>query len=136
MRRGKLSNTFTRRIKRDDYILEAVVTKTREGLTVYLGGGDKPHVGTVVISQPRESLSQDQSMSCTTSVFNLVGHKDDGAARPLAEFLCRELQEVTVVTAGIHLDGASAEQIEDVLVHARKLGGIILRALRRNLLLE
>lgn len=72
------------KIKDGKYSLQAVITKTNGGLSVYLGGGDEPHIGTVAISQPRLSQKGDGSISCTTSVINLLHHKDDTLAVPLS----------------------------------------------------
>jgi len=99
-------------IKDGKYSLHTKITKTKNGLSIYLGGGEEPHIGTVVISQPRKSLKGDGTISCTSSVFNLVGHKDDGLALPLAEELCRRLNLIVVVTAGIHIDGANEEDLQ------------------------
>lgn len=92
--------------------LKALVIKTDEGVNIYLGGGEKPHIGSVVISQPRRSLKGNGTISCTTSVFNLLGHKDDHLAIPLCEYLCTNLNQVVVVTAGVHIDNATPEDIE------------------------
>ncbi|HHU32127.1 MAG: hypothetical protein ACOX1Y_01520 [Zhaonellaceae bacterium] len=81
------------------------------GINITLYGGDKTHVGSVVVAIPRPSL-QDQSVtSVTSSVINLVGHKDEDVARPLAEKLARTFGQVTVVTAGIHVEKATSEDI-------------------------
>lgn len=118
---------FHERMEEGKYSLEAVLVKNTEGVNVYLGGGEKSHIGTVVISQPRISLSGNGSISCTTSTFNLLGHKDDEAAVPLAEMLCKALNQVVVVTAGIHIHSASSEEIdlfkEKVLEMGKRLLG-------------
>ena len=56
-----------------------------EDLVLTLSGGEKPHIGCVVQAVPRPSLSGDGTISVTSSVINLTGHKD--------EFLCRRLAE-------------------------------------------
>ncbi|WP_422447710.1 hypothetical protein [Thermoanaerobacterium sp. DL9XJH110] len=106
--------------------LKAVVTVVPEGVNIYLGGGEKPHIGTVVISQPRQSLKCDGSISCTTSVFNLLGHKDDGIAIPLAEEICKKLNRLVVVTAGVHIENATIEDIERLKNSGRLLTDMIL----------
>lgn len=94
--------------------LHAVVISTADGINIYLGGGEYPHVGTVVISQPRPSLKGDGRTSCTTSVLNLLAHKDDCLAIPLAEILCKKLNQVVVVTAGVHIDKTDEDDIARV----------------------
>lgn len=107
-----MNNIFQENIGEGPLNLKAVVIKTHEGINIYLGGGAIYHIGSVVISQPRPSLTGDDTVSCTTSVFNLLGHKDDHLAVSLAEYLCRNLSQVVVVTAGVHIDNATIEDIE------------------------
>lgn len=103
------------------FVLEAVAVQSEEGLNVYLGGGEKPHVGTVVLCLPRPSLRKDGPLSQTTSVINLVGHKDDGIGVPLAQKLCLALNVPVVVTAGVHISEARAEDIEDLLSYGEEI---------------
>jgi hypothetical protein len=109
--------------------LQAVVNTTLDGLNIYLGGGESPHIGTVAISQPRPSLRGDGTISCTTSVFNLLAHKDDSLAIPLAEILCKKLNQVVVVTAGVHIDKADDGDIARVHRNLAVLVGKIAAAL-------
>lgn len=109
--------------------LRSVTVRTMNGTHIYLGGGEFPHIGTVVVCQPRPSLTGKGRLSCTTSVFNLLGHKDDGIAVPIAEELCKSLGQVVVVTAGIHIDNAGPDDIAQL----RKSGREILRLLRQHL---
>ncbi len=106
-------------------LLEAVATQCDEGINVYLGGGEKSHIGCVVLCQPRPSLKQDGSMSATASVLNVLGHKDDGLAQPLARELCLASGQTVVVTAGVHIDNAAAEDIEGFLTLLAEIAGQI-----------
>jgi hypothetical protein len=110
-----------------EYSLKSLTLVTREGVQVYVGGGTRAHIGSVALSQPRPSLSGDESASSTTSVLNLLGHKDDSLAVPLAEQICRRTGQAVVVTAGVHIDGARPEEIERLLANCRGLGERILR---------
>ncbi|MGI5838785.1 MAG: hypothetical protein ACOX8W_03910 [bacterium] len=93
------------------YQMHCFVTITGEGVQIYLGGGERPHIGTIVVAQPRLSLTGDGRPACTTSVFNLLGHKDDIIAIPLAEEICKLLLQIVVVTAGVHVDKAGPDDI-------------------------
>ncbi|MBO8125800.1 MAG: hypothetical protein H0Z38_01035 [Firmicutes bacterium] len=93
------------------YRIEATVFTTEEGYILHLLGGEKPHVGAVIICQPRESLTGDGSTSCTTSSLPLIGHKDDIPARPLAEVLCKLTGQPVVAVSGIHIDNATGDDI-------------------------
>ena len=65
--------------------IEIQETRIGDDIVLILAGGDKPHIGCVVQAVPRPSLTNDGSISVTSSVLNLTGHKD--------EFLCRKLAE-------------------------------------------
>ncbi len=80
-----------------------------------LQGGDKPHIGCVVLAEPRPSLTGDGSVSVTSSVINRSGHKDEAICRALAEKVCRKYNAVTVCTGGFHFDGITPAQIREVV---------------------
>jgi hypothetical protein len=113
------------------YSLYTVTTVCDDGIQVYVGGGEKTHIGSVAISQPRKSLTGDGSFSCTTSVFNLLGHKDDAVSVTLAEAIATALNCVVVVTAGVHVNAASSADIERLLQNTRRLTEKILTRLKK-----
>jgi len=112
------------------YKMEAIATQSEEGLNVYLGGGEKPHIGTIVLCQPRPSIKLDGSLSQTTSVINLLGHKDDGVGVPMAQSLCLALRTPVVVTAGVHISDAKAEEITAMQKVAEELTSCLLGLLQ------
>ena len=83
-----------------------------EDLCVIISGGDCPHIGCVTLSVPRPSLLDESIISSTTSVLNLVGHKDDEAARYVSHELSSKLNKNVVVTCGIHIHNITAEEIK------------------------
>lgn len=80
-------------------------------LVVKVYGGDKPHVGAVAIGIPRPSLADGEQISASVSVFTLTGHKEDELAKILAGKIAAALNRVTVLTAGIHIDNITPEEI-------------------------
>lgn len=88
---------------------------TEEGVIITLLGGEKPHVGAVVLSIPRPSLAEPERLSCTSIVVPRLGHKDDQIAKPLAEELANKCGQPVAVVAGLHVDRATTEDI-DLLV--------------------
>lgn len=62
-------------------------------LCVIISGGNKPHIGCVTLSTPRSSLADNSLISATTSVLNLVGHKDDEVARYVSQKLSSALNK-------------------------------------------
>lgn len=83
-------------------------------ILVTLSGGDKPHIGSVILAIPRKSLDSEK-ISCTSSVMNVVGHKDEKICRNVAENICRRYNAVTVCVGGFHCDNLDAAQIQEVV---------------------
>jgi hypothetical protein len=123
---------FFDEVRDGKYTLRSVTIISDEGLQVYVGGGEKAHIGSVAVSQPRESLTGDGSVSCTTSVFNLVGHKDDAVSVAIAEAICTTVKQVVVVAAGVHVSAADSDDIERLLGNTRKLTEKILQRLNNH----
>lgn len=101
-----------------------------EDLVVHLYGGEKPHIGTVILSQPRPSLCNDGRMSATSSILNIVGHKDEFVCRKLAEKAAAELQTNVVCTGGIHIDDIAPAQIEQIIKGVDKLSAQLIQQIR------
>lgn len=91
------------------------------GLSCCGAGGEKPHIGCVVLAIPRPSLTGDGSVSVTSSVLNITGHKDEELCRCLAEMLARKKNAVTVCTGGFHVDHIQKEQIAEVTEAIREI---------------
>jgi len=104
-------------------------TVTDGGIMTVLVGGEKPHLGAVVLSVPRQSLANPETVSCTSSVIPLTGHKDDEAAKPLAELLARKTSVPVSVSAGIHVDHADAEDIRKLKENSVDCGRKLLKLL-------
>jgi len=62
-------------------------------------------------------------------VLTLTGHKDDVLAKPLAERVAACLGQVAVVTVGVHVDRASAEDIALLSEHTRQVAERLLARL-------
>ena len=105
-----------------------------EGINVTVVGGEAPHIGAVAVAVPRPSLKDPSQISASTSVYLLVGHKDDALAKPLAERMARALNQPVVVAAGVHIGApdtftASPEEIEKVMKTNEALGKKLIRRL-------
>ena len=57
--------------------LEVSAAFVGEDVLICLKGGERPHLGCVVQTEPRVSLTGDGSVSATSSVLNFPGHKDE-----------------------------------------------------------
>lgn len=92
-----------------------------DDLFVVITGGNKPHIGCVTLSTPRLSLSDNGLISATTSVLNLVGHKDDEVARYVSQKLSSALNKNVVICCGIHLDKIEEWEINTVFEITKEL---------------
>lgn len=95
--------------------IEIQETRIGDDIVLILAGGDKPHIGCVVQAVPRPSLTNDGSISVTSSVLNLTGHKDEFLCGKLAEKRCRETGRIVVCTGGVHIENITKEQIHKLL---------------------
>lgn len=50
----------------------------------------------------------------------MTSHKDDEIARPASEKIAKELNQTAVVIAGVHVEGASENEIKELLTNADK----------------
>jgi len=101
-----------------------------EDLVVAVGGGERPHVGCVVLAQSRPSTREPGLLSVSSSVLTIPPHKEEPVARGIAERLARELGCTVVTTAGIHDDGLGAAGARGYLDLAGRLADDLLATLR------
>lgn len=95
--------------------LAADIRKIGADYCIELHGGDRPHIGSVVLSIPRPSLTGNGETGVTSSVLNVTGHKDEQICRYLAEEIARYTGAVVMCAGGFHVDGITKEQINEVL---------------------
>jgi len=103
------------------YQIHASAVLIGEDLLVAIWGGTRPHIGAVAVALPRPSLADPQITSATSSVFTLLGHKEDEIVKMVSERLSARLGKNVVVTAGIHWDNLPKEGIEEIVSHCREL---------------
>lgn len=86
-----------------------------DDILIDVRGGDRHHIGTVVLAVPRPSLSGDGTISTTSSVLNVTGHKDEVICRILAEKASKKYGVTVVCVGGFHIDNISTKQIKEVV---------------------
>lgn len=102
-------------------VVEAILHKTKEGVQVLLTGGTLPHIGAVVMALPRHSLKKDGSLSSDCFILPVPEHKDHIPAQSVAQSLAQAFEAPCVVTAGIHSDDMSEEEIKEILENTKIL---------------
>lgn len=96
-------------------------TRLGDDLLVVLAGGEKPHIGSVVLAEAQPSSADDSHRSVTSQVLNRPPHKEEAVARPAAEVLAGRLGVPVLVVSGIHYQGLNAEGVEAVKAICREL---------------
>lgn len=91
--------------------LGASVTTVGDDLVISVGGGERPHVGCVVLAQPAPSKTSPGKWSASCSVLTIPPHKEEPIARGVATRVAEAFGRVTVVTAGVHEDTIDADGI-------------------------
>ena len=97
------------------YKVIAEVKIIGDDLMILVWGGTKPHIGSVSVSVPRPGLRDDTRMSSTSSVINLIGHKDEVVARQFSEQLAAKFNKNAIATAGIHIDDITENQLNIIM---------------------
>lgn len=95
--------------------IEFEIQPVGENILIVIRGGDRPHIGSCVMSIPRPSLNGDEKISCTSSILNVAGHKDENICRVVAEKFCKKFKTVTICTGGFHVDNLTPEKISEVV---------------------
>jgi hypothetical protein len=83
--------------------------KIGDNLLFVLGGGEKSHIGGVVICEPDKK----------TQAIRLEGHFDDIVLKPIAEAACKKYKTKVVAVGGVHVDNATKEEIDMLVENCR-----------------
>ncbi len=127
-----MANTISASSGEGRWGVEATAIATSAGVTIHVSGGDRPHVGAVAMGVPRPSLRDPARTSATVSVLAVTGHKDDELARPLAALAAARLNEVAVVVVGVHVEGATADEVARLAESARQAVELVLQQLEER----
>ncbi|TFH09364.1 MAG: hypothetical protein E4H14_04585 [Candidatus Thorarchaeota archaeon] len=96
------------------------VKEIGKDLLISIHGGDEHHIGGVAIAYITPSHYRDAS-TVSLSSLTFPGHKDYVVANSTAEKVCKALERATVVTAGIHYDNATKNDIDGILKAVEEL---------------
>ncbi|HUL20346.1 MAG TPA: hypothetical protein VLZ10_02750 [Thermodesulfobacteriota bacterium] len=105
------------------------VQEVGQDILVSIWGGTQPHIGAVGIAVPRPSLKNPDKWSATSSNFTFPGHKEDTLVKRISERLATQLKKNVVVTAGIHWDNLSPQEIKIIENLTEALSDRILKKL-------
>jgi hypothetical protein len=98
-----------------EYRVHSLTILVGDDLLTCFWGGTQPHIGAVSVALPRPSLADSSTTSSTSSVFSLLGHKEDVLVKMASERLSAKLEKNVVVTAGIHWDDLDESAITKIM---------------------
>jgi gallate decarboxylase subunit D len=108
--------------------LSLTLLNTGAGLNGILTGGEKPHIGGIALAIPRPSLTG-EGWSSDLYLTPVPQHKDVELAGPLAEKLARLIRQPVVITAGVHCDALTMDELLTIQENYKYLTEMILRSL-------
>jgi hypothetical protein len=100
--------------------LQGVALFCGRDVSVTICGGAE-HIGAVALGIARPSLRDPEKTSASVSVICVTGHRDDELARAAADYFAATYNCVASVSVGIHIDDASADDIERIMDNFTKL---------------
>jgi hypothetical protein len=112
---------FELSIPEGNYPIHSISILVGEDLLTCLWGGTKPHIGAVALALSRPSISDPSVPSSTSSVFTVLGHKEDEIVKIVSETLSARLKRNVVAAAGIHWDHLDQDAIAEIIDNCKRL---------------
>jgi len=122
-------SSFTVSLRQGRFKVVAAVYEIGPDILVAIWGGNRPHIGAIGLAQARQSLRDEEQKAATSSVFTLLGHKEDLIVKPLSEEITRRFGRNSVVVAGIHWDNITDDEIRTAEKLCQRLSVKILEKL-------
>ena len=85
--------------------------KVGKDLVYFLGGGEKPHIGSIIVCEPGKK----------TKIIKFQGHYDYIVLKPIAEVACKKYKTKVLVLGGVHVDNATEEEINILVKNCNAL---------------
>jgi hypothetical protein len=123
---------FELSVAEGNYPIHSLSLLVGEDLVTCIWGGTQPHIGAVAIALPRASLADPNVISSTSSVFTVLGHKEDELVKMVSEKLSARLQKNVVVAAGVHWDHLDEDAIEEIMDNCRALADKVADVVERE----
>ena len=85
--------------------------KIDDDLIYILRGGEKPHIGGIVVCEPGKK----------PRVVKLEGHYDYIVLEPIAVAACKKYDKKVVAIGGVHVDNATKDEIDLLVKNCKEL---------------
>lgn len=109
------------------YFVEAEAFICGGDISVTVCGGTGYHVGAAALA-----VYEPERDSATVSVMTVYTHRDDKVASCFAKTISREMKRTVSVSAGIHIDDASREELEMLWNNSLECCTELVKKLREN----
>lgn len=96
------------------YNINCSAIKMGNDWNISIYGGDVPHIGAVALGIPRPSLEDKNRISSSVSILTITGHKEDVIVQKVAKALSSTLNSTVVVSCGIHINGITFDDIQNL----------------------
>jgi hypothetical protein len=112
----RIGRQYKMKIEQTIESIHLILSHERIGkdLLVTIHGGDEYHIGGVALAYPTRSHYRNAT-TVSVNTITAPGHKDYLVANSSAEKICRALGATTLVSVGIHVEKATAEQISMIV---------------------
>lgn len=100
------SKRFTSSAGKRPHFVEARALMAGRDISVVVTGGTAPHIGAVSLA-----VYEPERDSATVSTVTVHTHRDDAVAAYFAKAISREMKCTVTVSAGLHVDDATAEDL-------------------------
>ncbi len=87
------------------YRISAEAIRAGDDILVFVGGGERPHIGGFSFSEP----------SASTVSFSIPDHKDFVVSHQVSEKVSRALGKRCLAVSGIHIEKATREEISTLV---------------------
>ena len=91
------------------------IEKLDDGVVCILGGGERSHVGGLVVAEPGKK----------PFVHRREGHYDDLVLLPIAESACARFNKTVTAVGGVHVDNATKAEIDILVANCMELAKCI-----------
>lgn len=88
--------------------------------SVTICGGSRYHIGATALGCAKPGKDEIPKNEATVRVISVPGHRDDEVAKWAGKYLATELECNVSVSVGIHIDNASQEEINVLIINCRK----------------
>lgn len=110
----------------DKMVVEVNYGFVGSDLQVVITAG-KSHIGATALAVPCQTTAE--GVTASVSVMTAPGHRDDVVAGKAALDLCKAMRCNVGVTAGLHIDNATQEEIMTLVTNVKDAVNILIKKL-------